>query len=152
MLDAKKLSLAELFLKTEYPAKTFLHTIGVHNPTMHQWAKRGYFHFNPPGRGKTLFLTGRKILHLACLKLISRASGSLKLHLQGLEESITGYIQDLANGGSKSNTRYCCLRFNLNSVGKYEWELTENPLVSVPYLSALDLDTILITLTNKMEV
>jgi len=165
-MDARETTLAYNFLSASFPSKEFLPVLGVLNSTMHKWRERGYFPLESAGRGKILYLDGGRILHLYALHLISKNSGSLKLHLRGLRDSIAFYVQSLSMvvDEAKEETTYCCLRFILGTIEDYEWELTDNPLNSKgthiveafgtkaePIFTILNLDEMVLNLVKKFE-
>ena len=122
------------FLVSQYPSKVFMPAIGAKTATFHRWADCGYIHFDKPGTGRSVFLTGKEILYARCLVLLSEAGHShSQMHLRGLKECIAFFEHWLFQNDDEliptlSDT-YALFKFvegRLFIDG--EWEMTSDPL------------------------
>lgn len=82
------------FLEGRHPSKAFMPAIGVKSNTLHSWKAAGFIDLPEVGTGNPLFLSGKEIVYLRCLVILSNAGFSIRSMCdKGLESSVNAFAQ-----------------------------------------------------------
>lgn len=136
------------FLEGKHPSKAFMPALGIKSNILHSWKAKGIIDLPAVGTGTPLFLSGKEIVYLRCLVILSNAGFSLKsMCVKGLKSSVNAfaqYCQEAFEERRETEEDYVVFRY-VGRVGKGknayidgEWDrFTKKDILDTAHISEL---------------
>lgn len=136
------------FLEGKHPSKAFMPALGIKSNILHSWKAKGIIDLPAVGTGTPLFLSGKEIVYLRCLVILSNAGFSLKsMCVKGLESSVNAFAQicqEAFEERRETEEEYAVFRY-VGRIGKGkdayidgEWQrFSKEDMFNTPHISEL---------------